>query len=114
VIAWKRKTGETMATATIARNTSTCGSMGASNMQDIADTTGGMSRSQSLNNAFRTAKERGVLKMAECVLCGYEIKDCMTTITRLLTRQDIAAFEFNGKNLCGNCHDELSEFLESE
>jgi hypothetical protein len=52
--------------------------------------------------------------MAECVLCGYEIKDCMATITRMLTRRDTAAFEFNVKNVCGSCHDELSEYLEGE
>jgi hypothetical protein len=52
--------------------------------------------------------------MSSCVICGYEIKDCMTTVTTLLTRRDTAAFQFNGKNFCGTCHDELSEFLESE
>lgn len=52
--------------------------------------------------------------MAECAFCNYEIKPCNTTPRKQLTRRDLASITFNGKDVCGNCHDDLSEFLESE
>jgi len=52
--------------------------------------------------------------MAECVFCNYRIKDCKTTPRKQLTRRDLASFEFFGKWICGDDHDSLCEFLESE
>jgi hypothetical protein len=52
--------------------------------------------------------------MAECAFCNYRIKDCKTTPRKQLTRRDLASITFNGKNVCGDCHDGLSEYLEGE
>jgi len=52
--------------------------------------------------------------MAECVFCNYRIKDCKTTPRKQLKRRDLASITFNGKDVCGNCHDGLTEYLEGE
>jgi hypothetical protein len=56
----------------------------------------------------------GVLDIPECVFCNYKIRQCNTTPRKQLTRRDLASITFNGKDVCGSCHDDLSEFLESE
>jgi len=45
-----------------------------------------------------------------CIFCNYKIKKS----PREWTRRDTIAFEFSGEWICGNCHDGLTEFLESE
>ena len=44
----------------------------------------------------------------KCVFCNYEPKSMMKS------RRDTVSFTFNGKFICGDCHDKLSEFLEGE
>ena len=52
--------------------------------------------------------------MEKCVFCDYDIRDLNSIPREQIMRRDTVSFEFFGKWVCGNCHDTLSEFLESE
>ena len=82
--------------------------------QDMMDMIGDTSTNRSWNSAFETAEKKGASNIASYVFCDYEIRNYKKTSKEQLTRRNLASITFNGKDVCGDCHDGLSECLEGE